>query len=71
MIMKKFFLRLWARIIMSDEVARDIQDHLRGVGTEMEKAMRMQRIGLSRWLKHPRGTYWSHPAVRGRRGDEK
>jgi hypothetical protein len=42
---------------MSDRVARDIQDYLIGVGSEMDKVKRMQRIGRSRWLRRPSAAY--------------
>jgi hypothetical protein len=63
--MKRFFHRIWAHIVMSNEMAKDIQDHLvSGAGTAEEKSMRLQRIGKSKWLKHPKALYWSHPGVR-------
>lgn len=62
--MKRFFHRLWAHIIMSNEMAKDIQDHLMSVGTKEEQSMRMQRIGATKWATNPKALYWSHPTVR-------
>lgn len=60
------FLRaLWARIIMSEMEAQDIQNHLRGSGTPRERAGRLWRLSYSWWFSRPSAIYWSHPDVRG------
>lgn len=55
---RAFFLRLVARLVMSEKDASEVNRILAGDG--------LMKLSSAKWQKRiPRALYWSHPGVRG------